>query len=414
MRVDGQTIALKRGEYSGWVNVAFKLGLTMKVHGICQFLLLQTEPEFELYVSPIQIDPEQPAMPIAYPTVFSTYLAKAQGPYATLGLAEDTWALNERILDDEGFLHQCLEADQEREVMFMDALDKVKRGLCAVVFDGTDRIQHMFWRYIDPKHPAREGFGERQLRDAIEEHYRRCDELVGKVMAKCDDDETVLMVLSDHGFKSFRRGIDVNRWLIENGYMTLKPDAAGRKYLTDVDWSKTRAFALGLAGMYLNIKGREAQGIVEANGEADALRDELCERLTGLRDEECGELAINRALNTRKIYRGPYKEEAPDIIVGYNVGYRVAWEAAIGQVTDKVFHDNTKAWSGDHCIDPLLVPGVLFCNRKIGTESPRLMDVGPTVLDLFGVDVPKHMDGRPMVVADAAGNFNGQNGKDAS
>ncbi len=404
LTVDGQTVQLKRGVYTDWVRVTFRLGLGVKVRGICQFQLGAVRPEFELYVTPIQMDPANPAMPIATPTVYSVYLAKSQGAFATLGLAEDTWALNEEFLDDEGFLHQCMEADREREVMFMDTLEKVKRGLCVVVFDGTDRVQHMFWRYIDPDHPAREGFGERRRRDAIEEHYRRCDELVGRVMAKCDDDDTVLMVLSDHGFNSFRRGIDLNRWLIDEGYMVLKADAKGEKYLKDVDWSQTRAFGLGLAGIFLNIKDRYSQGIVDRGAEAGRLREELCAKLTGLRDAERGELAISEAYNAMKIYTGPYKTDAPDIIVGYNIGYRVSWEAAIGEVTEKVFHDNTKAWSGDHCIDPKLVPGVLFCNRKIETESIRLMDVGPTVLDLFGVGIPKHMDGKPFAVAAANGN----------
>jgi predicted AlkP superfamily phosphohydrolase/phosphomutase len=404
LQINGERIPLKRGQYTDWTRVVFKPGLGVKVHGICQFLLLNTSPEFELYVTPIHIDPEKPALPITFPRVFSTYLAKAQGLFATLGLAEDTWAHNERILTDPGFLHQCTEADHEREAMFMDSLKKVRRGLVAVVFDGSDRIQHMFWRYIDPKHPAREGFGEERLRDAIPKMYARMDALVGRTMAKCNDRDTVLMVCSDHGFKSFRRGMDLNRWLIDNGYMKLKPDGLGKKYLQGVDWSQTRAFAIGLAGIYLNVKDRESQGIVEPGAEADALRAELADRLTGLKDPQDGAVAINHAYVAPKTYRGPYKDQAPDLIVGWSEGYRVSWEAAVGEVTDKVFHDNTKAWSGDHCIDPVLVPGILLCNRPIEDESPRLMDLGPTTLDLFGVDVPAHMDGKPLTVGAAKGD----------
>jgi predicted AlkP superfamily phosphohydrolase/phosphomutase len=399
LRVDGRTVRLDVGQYSDWIAVTFRLGLGVKVSGICRFLLTATEPEFGLYVTPIQIDPERPAMPIAHPTAYSIYLSKRQGRFATLGLAEDTWALNEKILEDDSFLQQCIDADAEREEMFLDSLDKVKRGLCAAVFDGTDRIQHMFWRYIDPDHPARDGFGTHQERTAIEDHYRRCDELVGKVLAKCDNKDTWVLVISDHGFKPFRRGIDLNRWLIDNEYMALKPDADGSKYLTDVDWSRTRAFAIGLAGIYLNVKGREAQGIVKAGEEEAELRRELCSKLTGLRDDERNELAISQALNSHKVYNGPYRPEGPDVIVGYNVGYRVSWDAAVGRVTGSVFSDNTKAWSGDHCIDPELVPGVMFSNRRINAEEPRLMDIGPTVLDMFGVPVPKQMDGRPFMVA---------------
>ncbi len=404
LKLNGDTYHLTRGKYSEWINVHFKTGLGCKVRGICQFLLLSTAPEFEMYVTPINIDPEKPAMPISHPMVYSTYLSKSQGKYATLGLAEDTWALNAEILSDDGFLHQCIQADAERERMFFDALDKVKRGLCCCVFDGTDRIQHMFWRYIDEKHPAHSGQvpEHEQHRNAIEELYLRMDELVGKTMARCDDENTVLMVISDHGFKTFRRGIDLNCWLEQNGYLKLKEGAdRTKKYLVSIDFSQTRAFAIGLAGFYLNIKGREEQGIVEPGEEADNLRAELTEKLTGLADPETGQVAINHVYQASKVYRGPYKGDAPDLIVGYNEGYRVSWEAAVGQLTDQLFHDNTKAWSGDHCIDPPLVPGVLLCNRRIETEHPRLIDVGPTVLEMFGVEVPKHMDGRPLAVADA-------------
>ncbi len=404
LTVCGEAFRLKEGEYTPWVNVEFKTGLGIKIKGICEFLLLSTDPQVELYVTPIQIDPAKPAMQIAHPGVYSTYLAKAHRTYATLGLAEDTWALNARILGDDAFLHQCQETDAERETMFFDALDKVRRGLCVCVFDGTDRIQHMFWRYIDPHHPAYDGQSEHQHRNAIEEHYGRADELVGRTMQACADDDTVLMVISDHGFNSFRRGVDLNYWLEQNGYLTLHPDGRGKKYLAGVDFSKTRAYALGLAGIWLNIKGREAQGVVEPE-EAAQLRAELCEKLSGLHDQETQDLAINRAFDAHRIYRGPYKTEAPDIIVGYAAGYRVCWEAAIGQPTDKLYHENTKAWSGDHCIDPKLIPGVMFCNRKIASENPRLMDISATALDMFGVDVPSYMDGRPLALADADGTF---------
>ena len=402
LEVNGEKYALRAGSYTPWVAVTFTARLGKSVRGICEFLLLRCEPQFELYVTPIQIDPDRPAMPISHPSVYSTYLSKSQGRFATLGLAEDTWGLNARVLDDDGFLHQCLEADAEREKMFFDALEKVRHGLCVCVFDGTDRIQHMFWRYIDPQHPAHAGQAENQRRDAIADLYARMDILVGRTMSACRGDDTLLMVISDHGFNSFRRGVDLNVWLEQNGYLALKPDGRGKKYLAGVDWSRTKAYCLGLAGIWLNVRGREAHGVVDPK-EADALRDEICEKLAQMKDSAHGVSAVSRAFNSHKIYKGPYAAQAPDIIVGYNKDYRVSWEAAIGQPTDAVFHDNTKAWSGDHCIDPNLIPGVLFCNRKIDSDSenemPRLMDLGPTVLDLFGVDVPANMDGRPLTVA---------------
>ncbi len=398
LKIGGESFQLKKNEYTPWVKVCFKAGLGIKVHGICKFLLIATEPEFQLYVTPINIDPEKPAMPISYPVIYSTYLAKQQGPYATLGLAEDSWALNEKILSDEDFLGQCIEADNEREKMFFDAVDKVKRGLCVCVFDGTDRIQHTFWRYIDDGHPVRNGADEMHspAANAIEEVYKRMDAVAGKAMAECKGKDTVLMIISDHGFATFRYGVDLNRWLEENGYLKIKDGERSKKYLDGVDWSKTRAFAIGLTGIYLNLKGRESKGIVDPGAEAEQLRDEIAEKLSTLRDEQRGEDAIKQVYNSLKIYRGPYKTEAPDLLVGYHRGYRASWETAVGQVTEKVFHANTKAWTGDHCIDASLVPGVVFCNRKIKNENPRLMDIGPTVLDMFGVTVPGYMDGKAL------------------
>ncbi|KPK74420.1 MAG: nucleotide pyrophosphatase [Phycisphaerae bacterium SM23_30] len=397
LKVNGETYPLKKGLYTDWVNVEFKAGLGLKIRGICQFLLVATEPEFALYVTPINLDPDKPVMPITHPAVYANYLARQHGPYATLGLAEDTWALNNKILSDETFLHQCLQGDAEREKMFCDALDKVKRGLVVCVFDGTDRVQHTFWRYVDDRHPA--GDGRARPDHPIEQVYRRMDDLVGRTMLKCRHRDTMLMIISDHGFKTFRYGVDLNCWLMENGYLKMKEDGWTQKHLQGIDWSRTRAYAVGLAGIYLNIKGREARGIVDPDAEARQLRKELAEKLVQLHDPQRNQRVVKQVYNALKVYQGPYKTEAPDLLVGYEVGYRASWETAIGQVTEKIIHDNVKAWSGDHCIDRSLVPGVLFCNRPLDAEEPRLMDIGPTVLDMFGVEVPSHMDGRPLSVA---------------
>ena len=208
------------------------------------------------------------------------------------------------------------------------------------------------------------------------------------------------MVISDHGFNGFRRGVDLNRWLEENGYLALHDGRRDEEFLAGVDWSRTRAFAVGLSGIFLNLKGRYAQGIVESGEEADRLREEIAGRLTDLVDPQTGGGAVKRTYITSKVYRGPYKDNAPDLIPGWQRGYRVSWETAIGRTTEAVFHDNTKAWSGDHCIDPSLIPGVLFCNHPVAADHPRLMDLGPTILRLFGVAVPEHMDGKALSVGD--------------
>lgn len=401
LTIGGESYDLRKDVYTDWVTVRFKAAPGLKVSGLCKFLLLGGEPEFGLYVTPINIDPAQPAMPVGYPSVFSVYLAKKQGPFATLGLAEDTWALNEHVINDDHFIQQCLDMDDEREAMFLDALDKVPRGLVACVFDGTDRLQHTFWRDIDEGHPARPEPSVLDGRNVIEDLYRRMDDLVGKTMDRCRRKDTLLMVISDHGFGPFRRGVDLNRWLEENGYLTLIEGRRHEEHLAGVDWSRSRAFAIGLAGIFINLKDKYAQGIVDPGAEADRLREEIAERLTALVDPENGASAVKRVYVAPKFYKGPYRENAPDLIVGYRRGYRVSWESAIGRTTDAVFHSNQKAWSGDHCVDPSLVPGILFCNYNVVSENARLIDVAPTVLSLFGVPIPDYMDGKAWVVSDS-------------
>lgn len=404
LRVGGARYRLSVGAYSPWIPVEFRAALGRKISGICRFLLQETEPEFRLYVTPVQIDPAKPVMPISHPRMYATYLAKNQGRYATLGLAEDSWALNNRCLDDEGFLEQCRGNDRERERMFFDALEKTGRGLCVCVFDGTDRVQHSFWRELDPRHPAHNGAYEPPAVSAIEAAYLNADRIVGETLQRCRDGHTLLMVISDHGFNTFRFGVDLNRWLEENGYLVLKQQGRGMKNLAGIDWTRTRAFAVGLAGIYLNLKERESGGIVDQGAEAEALREEIAAKLCGLCDPRHeGQPVVKQVYNAHKTYAGPYKQDAPDLLVGFHIGYRASWETAVGQVTDCVFHDNMKCWSGDHCIDQSLVPGILFCNRTVEDTAPRLLDIGPTIMNLFGVDVPAHMDGKPWTVGGASG-----------
>jgi predicted AlkP superfamily phosphohydrolase/phosphomutase len=217
-------------------------------------------------------------------------------------------------------------------------------------------------------------------------------------MEKCRDSGTLLMVISDHGFSSFRYGVDLNRWLEENGYLALTDEGRGRKNLAGVDWTKTRAFAIGLSGIYLNLKGRESRGIVDPGAEAVQLREEIAEKLGGAIDPVHKRPIVKQVYNAMKLYAGPYKQDAPDLLVGYASGYRASWETAVGEVTGQIIHDNVKAWSGDHCIDQSLVPGILFSNRMIHDEHARLMDIGPTILDMFGVTVPSRMDGKSLQV----------------
>jgi predicted AlkP superfamily phosphohydrolase/phosphomutase len=373
------------------------------VTGIVRFYVQTWEgADFELYATPVQINPDAPAMPISHPFVYAIYLAKMQGLYGTLGLAEDTWALNERVIDEDAFLKQAWLYFDERKRHLFDSIEKTRKGFVTVVFDTSDRISHMFWRTLDPTHPANADKEVERWKDVIPDTYARCDALVGEVLAKVGNDpKTLVMVLSDHGFTNFRRGVNLNTWLKENGYLFLKEGSeTSADWFAHVDWSRTKAFTLGLTGVFINREGREAHGVVK-KGELDQLCRELKQKLEALRDPVSGEPVIREVFLTREVHSGPYADAAPELLIGYHEGYRHSWDCATGSVSREVFSDNTKSWSGDHCVDPRLVPGVLFCDRKPNVEDPALIDIAPTVLDLFGIEIPGYMQGRPLF-ADAA------------
>jgi predicted AlkP superfamily phosphohydrolase/phosphomutase len=401
VQVSGREYLLKKGEFSPWIRLTFKPGLAVKLHGTCRVLVSRVRPEFEMYVTPLNIDPERPALPISHPFYYSMYLSKLLGPFVTLGLADDTWALNEGALSEEAFLTLAYANHDDWERIFFNALSKTKKGALVCVFETTDSIQHMFFRYLDKGHPALRSGEGRLGAYVIEDLYKRMDDMVGRVRKELDD-RSALVVMSDHGFKAFRRGVSLNTWFLRNGYQALKDGrAVGREWFEDVDWNRTKAYALGLGGVYLNLRGREARGIVAAGDEARRLKKDLIVELTGLRDDELGVVAINEVFDKDDIFDGPYRENAPDLIVGYAEGYRASWDSVKGMAGGEVFDDNRRPWSGDHCIDPKVVPGVLFCSHRLSAGDAAIWDIAPTALAMFGVPVPAHMDGR--VLFDTSG-----------
>lgn len=401
-----QTFDLGVKEYSEWITIEFKAAKgRAKVTGIARLYCMGTEPEFGLYMTPIQIDPANPAMPIAHPTVYSIYLAKKHGPFSTLGLAEDTWALNERVIDEEAFWKQALNIWGERRLQLFDALKTTPKGSIVCVFDGTDRVSHMFHRYLDEDHPANEGKDTEWGKDKVAEIYSIADDLVAEVRKKLNPKKDRLMIISDHGFCQFKRGVNLNAWLRDNGYLVLKDDApvdeasgkqTSRDWLLDVDWSKTKAFSLGLTGMFINRTARERDGIVAEGAELEALKAEIVGKLSKLVDPKSGEEIFKEVFDAAQIFTGPYVFQAPDLFMGYKRGYRNSWDCATGACPVEVFSDNTKSWSGDHCIDPREVPGVIFSDKPLNTDTPNLMDLGPTALRLFDTPIPPYMQGQPL------------------
>ena len=397
IEVSGQQINLKFRTFSDWIKVTFRPGLGIKVRAICRFYVSQIHPVFEMYVTPLNIDPEKPALPISHPYVYSVYLSKLLGSFVTLGEANDTWALNENVLSEEAFLELSYANHREWEEILFNALDKTKKGTVISWFETTDSLQHMFYRYLDEKHPALKTGQAKMSANVIEELYMKMDDLIGKVIAKLGK-KSCLIVMSDHGIKSFRRGVNINSWLYINGYLSLKD---GKKdsdeWFKDVDWSGTKAYGLGLGGIYINQKGRESKGIVNPGEETQALKKEIIQKLSELKDGDNVQKTINKIFDRDELPQGPYLDNCPDFIVGYGEGYRVSWDSVTGKVNSTIIEDNTKAWSGDHCIDPRIVPGVFFSTHKITTSTPSIVDIAPTVLELFGIAPPVYMDGLSLV-----------------
>lgn len=398
-----KTMELRPGVWSDWMRVRFKTGLLQSTSGLVQFFLLRTAPDLELYASPINFDPEAPLFPISSPWEYATELSREMGPFATMGMIEDHRGLSNERFGEAEYLAHCDGVMGEREAMLAHELARFREGLLYCLFDTPDRIQHMFWRFGEHDHPANAAAqasggtpgDDRDCARVIEEHYQRCDRVVGTVLDAADE-ATLVIVLSDHGFTSFQRGVHLNGWLQREGYLVLRdgihPGEEAGEFFHQVDWSRSRAYALGIGGIYLNQAGREAQGIVRPE-DAGALAATIAAGLTGLPDPARGTTAIRSVALREAVYRGAFADQSPDLMVNCAAGYRASWTTALGGVPEGVFEDNVKRWSGDHIVDPALVPGVLFMNHPFEGTAARLEDLAPTILSALGVAAPPIMEG---------------------
>jgi predicted AlkP superfamily phosphohydrolase/phosphomutase len=401
--VQGQEFVLREGEWSDWVKVEFQLiPFFGNVNGICRFYLKQAHPRFELYVSPINIDPAEPSLPISTPSSYSRALSEKVGEFYTQGIAEDTKALSDGVLNDGEFLQQSGTVLAEHRRIFDLEFPKFRNGVFFFYFSSLDLNSHMLWRLIDPDHPEYDAGLAAQYGSALENFYQQMDQVLGEILPKLDQ-HTTLIVLSDHGFAPYRRSFNLNTWLLNNGYIILKNTAISddSQPFANVDWSKTRAYGLGLNGLYLNLRGRERQGIVSEGSEADLLLNEIRGKLLALRDPKNNLPVITRVDFAKDVYRGPYSQDGPDALVGYNRGYRAGWKTILGAFPPDVLEDNTNPWSGDHCMDYTLVPGVLLSNRAIAAAAPALTDIAPTILAEFGISKPQDMMGQSVFSPDS-------------
>ncbi len=400
-------VLLQQGEWSDWLPIEFQTGVPWSaalsaasvptsLPAMIRVYVKSVHPELEFYCTPMNIDPRNPANAISTPPAFAAELAAACGPYYTTGIPEDTKALRaagRTVLTEDEFLQQVRGLVEERVRQYRHALENFDRGVLFFYFGHTDQLAHIFWRDRDPGHPGRKPEQGDRYANVIDDTYVEMDGLLGEALATLRPQDTII-VMSDHGFASFRRGVNLNRWLAENGYIQIKAssDPESELGIADFDWSRTRAYALGINSLYLNVKGREKRGIVAAEERA-ALLTEIEAKLLALRDAN-GEAVVDRVYLTETYYPGADPQIAPDMLVGYARNYRGSWGTTLGGMPRELLEDNTDRWSGDHCIAQHLVPGVLLSNRRLAGAEPTLIDLAPTILALYGVAPPPEMKGR--------------------
>jgi predicted AlkP superfamily phosphohydrolase/phosphomutase len=402
-------IAVKEKTWSEWVRFKFKFSMLQSVTGIARFYVRQIEPNVEFYVSAVNFDPAAPMFPISSPAGYAKDLSAEIGLFSTLGMAEDHNGLNNGRLDVAAYLAQCDLVLEERERLMRFELDRFSEGFFFLLYDTPDRVQHMLWRFRDREHPGYKRDLARDFSTLVEQHYARCDKLLTAVLDKVDAD-TLLIVLSDHGFNTFRRAFDTNTWLWQNQLLVLKngkkPSQEMREGLTEVDWSRTYAYATGLGGIYLNFKGREREGILEEGTEAERVMNAIQSGMPQAVDAKKNQRVVRSVVRREEIYSGPYVQNAPDLLVNFCPGYRVSWQSAVGGFAVSLIQDNLRRWSGDHIIDPKEVPGILFVSRDQhppvqnagrmrhpNGHLPHIIDLAPTILNYLGVPVPQVMEG---------------------
>ncbi|MBD3202772.1 hypothetical protein GF327_00625, partial [Candidatus Woesearchaeota archaeon] len=372
---DGQEIKLKKGKWSEMLRIEFKIYI-MKIKGIFKLHLESFSP-FKMYMTSIQIDPKDPVHQISYPKDYAKELADNISLYYTLGMPADTKAVKQGNLSKKVFLEQVKEIENEREKMFWFEFERFNKGVFAFVFDSGDRLKHIFWDNESEKIP-----------DEIKEYYLDKDRFIGEIIKKIDDG-TKLIILSDHGFSDFTKKVNINNWLIEKGYM--KTNQKQGSLLRFVDWEKTKAYSYGFTSIYLNLKTREKQGIVENKNK---VADSIIKDLNELKDKD--KKVLTDVYKGEEIYSGEFNDDAPDIVLGFNRGYRMSDKSAIGELDEKVITENTDEWSGDHLMDRSHVPGVLFTNFNIKKKNPELIDIAPTILKLSSISAD-NMDGEELL-----------------
>jgi predicted AlkP superfamily phosphohydrolase/phosphomutase len=377
---------LRVGEWSDWVPVEFELVPSQRLHAECRFYLKQLDPDFELYVSPLNLDPFTPALPISHPSGYARDLAQVTGRFYTQGMPEDTKSLKTGVLSTSEFLTQARIAGEENTRQYRHVLRGFRDGFLFYYFGNVDQVSHMMWRPMDPGHPAYNAAVDSPYRSVVEDLYVGFDRIVGETLNQLQPND-LLVAMSDHGFASWRRAFNLNSWLRDNGYLAEQNSQGGVSagLFPNVDWGKTRAYGLGLNGLYVNLKGREASGIVDP-AERKSLVSEIAAKLLATIDPATGSPAVTTAYRREDVYKlAGFENIAPDLIVGYAKGTRTSDESALGVLAPDVFADNVTPWTGDHCMDPAAVPGILLSSRPLRQPASTLQALPASILVELGI-----------------------------
>ncbi|MGA3236454.1 MAG: alkaline phosphatase family protein [Bryobacteraceae bacterium] len=357
---------LREGEWSDWVQVEFPLVAGFPAaRGMFRVYAQQLAGRFRVYVSPVNIDPSSPEAKISAPNTYSASLARNAGLYYTQGIPEDTSALRQHVFQRAEYLAQSRIASREQLALLKQSVTDFRGGFLFFHFFGVDQDSHMLWRKFDAD---------------LLETYRMVDDAVGWVRGHSGN--ATLVVMSDHGFSTYNRSVNLNTWLLSQGYLKLRRPVSedAHDLLANADWSRTQAYAMGLNSVYLT--HGLTHGLTHSGGASHdgALLTEITGKLKAFRDPDTGAPVVTSVWLPRS-----GSEYAPDMVAGYAPGYRCGWDAALGGISRAIVEDNQDEWIGDHCIDPQFVPGVLLVDRKSGLVNPALQDLPAWILARFGV-----------------------------